>query len=100
MQGPGLEKVVIPLALLARIIEKKKSLYSGQGFKKYEHFVFCINSKLSWKENQLIFNKNQEISAILNETVLEKRYYYLSLIIKNQAIRNELPLHGNWNYDE
>ncbi|XP_055304939.1 uncharacterized protein LOC129569799 [Sitodiplosis mosellana] len=57
---------------------------------------------LSWKEKLCRSSSNQEVSTLLNETVLEKRRYYFKKIISTILFlaQNELPLRGNWDSAE
>lgn len=57
---------------------------------------------LSWKEKQSRTNTNQQISNLLNETVLEKRRYYFKAIVGTILflVKNELPLRGDWDGEE
>lgn len=75
----------------------KRALSAGQGFQKHESSTFHINSMLSWKEHASRINKNQQISNLLNETLLEKRRYYFKAIIGTILflVKNELPLRGD-----
>lgn len=45
---------------------------------------------------------NEEITTVLNESVLEKRRYYFKSIVETIlfVVKNELPLRGNWNDDD
>lgn len=78
------------------------ALSTGKGFKKHESSSTHINCMLSWKEKTSRSQKNQQVSFLLNETVLEKRRYYFNAIISTILFlaENELPLRGNWCNEE
>lgn len=80
----------------------KKALTSGHGFHKHELSTFHLNSMLSWKDSQSRKNANQQISTLLNETVLEKRRKYFKAILGTILflVKNELPLRGDWDQEE
>lgn len=79
-----------------------KALSQQHGFKKHEATKSHLTAMLAWKEHSQRFASNQEISSLLNDTVLEKRRHYLNEIVSTVLFlaRNELPFRGNWNEDE
>lgn len=80
----------------------KTALSAGKGFKKHESCSTHVNSMLSWKEKSSKLNKNQQVSFLLNETVLEKRQDYFKAIVSTIIFlaEHELPFRGNWNDEE
>lgn len=59
----------------------------------------------SWKEYNSRVKSKVEISSLLNQTVLEKRRYYMVEVVSTILFlaKNELPFRGNWeksNNDE
>lgn len=79
----------------------QKALSKGYGLKRHEVSAHHLQSMLSWKEHQSRLDKNQHISSLLNETVLEKRRYYFKSIISTILFlaKNELPFRGDWNIE-
>lgn len=75
------------------------ALSKGKGLKKHECTEFHKNSMLSWAEKTSRINTNQQVTNILNASILEKRRYYLKGIISTILFlaKNELPLRGDWN---
>lgn len=60
---------------------------------------------VAWKENTLRLANNLQVSRLLNDTVLEKRQYYVKEIISTIwfLAKNECAFRGNWdaqNHDE
>lgn len=80
----------------------QKALASNQGFQRHEHSSIHISSMLSWKEHESRASRKQEVSSLLNETVLEKRRYYLKAIVSTILFlaKSELPFRGDWNEEE
>lgn len=68
------------------------ALSTGKGFKKHETTAVHLKSMLDWKEKVLRSSKNQQVSNLLNETVLEKRRYYFKAIVESVLflVKNEL----------
>lgn len=78
------------------------ALSTGKGFKKHESSLYHGKSFLSWKEKLSRSSKNIQVSNLLNETVLQKRRYYFKKIISTILflVKSEMPLRGNWEYEE
>lgn len=79
-----------------------KALAKGQGLKKHEASNIHLLAMVSWKEHSSRSASNQEISSLLNDTVLEKRRFYVKEIISTVLflVKNELPFRGNWNNED
>lgn len=80
----------------------QKALSSGKGFKQHENTQVHLTSVLSWKDHVKRIDKKIEISSLLNDTVLEKRQYYVKKIISTVFFlaQNELAFRGNWMDEE
>lgn len=78
------------------------ALSAGKGFKKHESTSSHTNNMLSWKEKMSRSNNSQQVSYLLNETVLEKRRYYFNAIVSTIIFlaENELPFRGDWCNEE
>lgn len=80
----------------------KRALTAGQGFQKHEASSFHINAMLSWKQQIIRKNTNQEVSTLLSTNILEKRQYYFKSIVGVILflVKNELPFRGDWDENE
>lgn len=82
-----------------------KALAKNVGFKQHDTSNVHLSAIVAWKEHTLRLANNLEISKLVNETVLEKRQYYVKEIISTVwfLAKNECAFRGNWdaqNHDE
>lgn len=76
-----------------------KALAKQQGFKKHETSNTHLSAMLAWKEHAVRLANNSEISSLVNDTVLEKRRYYVKEIISIIwfLAKNECAFRGDWD---
>lgn len=76
-----------------------KALAAQQGFKKHETSNTHLSSMLAWKEHTMRLANNLQISTLVNDTVLEKRRYYVKEIISIIwfLAKNECAFRGDWD---
>lgn len=79
-----------------------KALAKGQGLKKHEASSTHLSAMVAWKEHSSRIANDREISTLVNDTVLEKRKYYIKEIVSTVLflVKNELPFRGNWNDED
>lgn len=77
----------------------EKALAKGQGLKKHETSSNHLSAMVAWKENVMRDTNNLRISSLINDTVLEKRQYYVKEIIATIMFlaENECPFRGDWD---